>query len=306
MAPVGQDSEPDSSLAFVTLLRRLAPALALLAALALAPAAFGRPPLDAYRGAAAWVDRYDPTVLDDPWPALSEMRAHGVRTLFLETGNYKLPRGSDFADREADELILDQAHALGMRVVAWYLPGLADVALDLRRSQAAIDFETTFGHQRFDGFAADIESALVGSLGARNQATLAYSRGLRQLVGDGYALGAIVPDQRSSTIVPGLWPGFPFRALAPYYDVFLPMAYSTYRGAGAGFVYGYTRANVSFVRHATGRPVDLIAGLSDGLSAAESNAAMRGARAAGAIGAGFYDYSLSLDGTWAALRVLSP
>ena len=77
------------------------------------------------------------------------------------------------------------------------------------------------------------------------------------------------------------------------------------RGRGAGFVYRYTRGNVSFLRRATGRPVHVIAGLSDGLSSGEARAAMRGARAGGAIGAGFYDFSLSLDPTWNALEVLS-
>ena len=283
------------------LIRRLA-LLALLGALAApAAAAAATRPLDAYRGRAAWVDRYDPSVLDDPWPALSEMRAHGVRTLFLETANYRLPRRSDFADPVAAELILDEAHALGIRVVAWYLPGLADVTLDLRRSTAALDYVTPYGGQRFDGLAVDIEATAVGSIAARNRAVVAYTRALRSAAGPDRALGAIVPDERSSTIAPGLWPGFPFRALAPYYDVFLPMAYSTLRGAGAGFVYAYTRANVGFLRSATGRPVHLIAGLSDGLSGSEAAAAMRGARASGAIGASFYDFSLSLDATWAAL-----
>jgi hypothetical protein len=221
--------------------------------------------------------------------------------VFLETGNWRLPASSDFADLAADELILEQAHALGMRVVAWYLPGLTNVRLDLRRSRAAIELVTPYTGQSFDGFAADIESTNVGRVAARNRAVGAYSRGLRSIVGVRYALGAIVPDVRSSTIAPGLWPGFPFRALAPSYDVFLPMAYSTVRGRGAAFVYAYTRANVNFVRSATGRPVHLIGGLSDGLTSGEAAAAMRGARSGGAIGLSFYNFAISLDSAWQAL-----
>src|SRR2546423_6721426 len=176
--------------------------LLLVALLAAAAPARGAP-VDAYRGAGAWVSQYDAAVLEDPWPALLEMRAHGVRTVFLETGNYRLPRGRDFRDRVGDELVLAQAHALGMRVVAWYLPGLADVALDLRRTRAALALSTQPAGEGFDGFAVDIESTLIGSIRARNRALLSYTHAVRAEVGPDYPLGAIVPDERSATTTPG-------------------------------------------------------------------------------------------------------
>ena len=121
-------------------------------------------------------------------------------------------------------------------------------------------------------------------------------------MGSEYALGAIVPDQRSSTVSPGLWPGLPYGALASIYDVFLPMAYSTYRGHGAGFAYSYSRANVEFVRAATRRPVHLIGGLDPGLRSSEPEAIVRGAVDGGAIGVSFYDYVGATDATWRALK----
>jgi hypothetical protein len=255
--------------------------------------------LDVYSGAGAWVDQYDTEVLDNPFPALEEMRDRGVRTVYLETGSWRLPRARNFRDRQAMRLMIDQAHGLGMKVVAWYLPGLDQVRLDLRRTRAAFRLRSLQG-EPFDGFAADIESQRVRSLPARNAALMRYSRALRRHAGEDYALGAIVPDQRSSTISPGLWPGLPYAALAPLYDVFLPMAYSTYRGRGADFVYRYTRANVEFVRAATRRPVHLIGGL-DPLRAAEPGAVVRGARDGGAIGASFYDFVGATGATWRAL-----
>ena len=63
----------------------------------------------------------------------------------------------------------------------------------------------------FDGFAIDIESQRVRPIGARNAAMLRYSRALRRYAGPSYALGAITPDLRSTTVSPGLWPGFPYR-----------------------------------------------------------------------------------------------
>ena len=262
-----------------------------------------RPGVAVYRGIGAWVDMYDPAELGNPWPALAEMSRHGVRTLYFETASWRVDKSLDFKDEEAVELFLDEAHALGLKVVAWYLPGLDDLRTDLRRSRAVLNYETPRGHQRFDGFAIDIESQRVRSVPARDAALLRYTRGLRRYAGDGYALGAIVPDLRSTTVSPGLWPGFPYRAAARYYDVFLPMAYSSYRAHGAAYVYPYSRANVSTVRALTGRPVHLIGGLTDALSDSEAAGVVRGARDGGAIGASFYDFAIHQDGAWRALEL---
>lgn len=258
--------------------------------------------VDQYRGAGAWVDMYDEAELANPWPALVEMRRGGVRTLYLETASWRVPKTLDFKDEQAVDLFLDEAHALGIKVVAWYLPGFDDLGTDLRRSRAVLDHRTPGGGQSFDGFAIDIEAQNVRAVPARNAALLRYSRALRRLAGPAYALGAIVPDLRSTTVSPGLWPGFPYRGAAKLYDVFVPMAYSSYRGHGARYVYDYSRANVSTVRALTGRPVHVVGGLSDALGPGEHAAMVRGAVAGGATGASFYDFAIGQADTWAALR----
>ena len=263
-----------------------------------------RPGVDVYRGEGAWVDMYDPAELGNPWPALLEMRDHGVRTLYLETASWRVkPRSVDFKDPEAVELFLDEAHALGIKVVAWYLPGLDDMRMDLRRTRAALEYVTPNG-QRFDGLAIDIESQNVRPVRARNAALARYSRAVRRYAGASYALGAIIPDLRSTTVSPGLWPGFPYASAARYYDVFLPMAYSSYRGHGASYVYAYSRDNVRYVRAWTGRPVHLIGGLTDRLAPGDAGAMVRGARDGGAIGASFYDFAIGQDEAWRALTLL--
>ena len=265
-----------------------------------------RPGVEVYRGVGAWVDMYDPAALGNPWPALVERRDRGVRTLYFETASWRVkPKSVDFKDPQAVELFLDEAHALGIKVVAWYLPGFDDLRTDLRRTRAVLDYETPYGGERFDGLAIDIESQNVRGLTARNAALVRYSRAVRRYAGDDYALGAIIPDLRSTTVSPGLWPGFPYRTAARYYDVFLPMAYSSYRAHGASYVYRYSRSNVSTVRLWTGRPVHLIGGLTDALSDAEAGAVVRGARDGGAIGASFYDFAIGQDGAWRALTQLS-
>jgi hypothetical protein len=261
-----------------------------------------RPGVAVYRGVGAWIDMYDPAELGNPWPALVEMRDHGVRTLYLETASWRVPKALDFRDEQAVELFLDEAHALGLKVVAWYLPGLDDLRTDMRRSRAVLSYVTPRGGQRFDGLAIDIESQRVRAVPARNSALMRYSRALRRAAGPSYALGAIVPDLRSTTVSPGLWPGFPYRAAAHYYDVFLPMAYSSYRGRGGSFTYRYALANTRTVRALTGgRPVHMIGGLADSLSAGEAAGFARGARDGGAVGASFYDFAIGQDWAWDAL-----
>lgn len=293
--------------------RRALLTTAALAATFAATAAGGAAParaasLDAYRGAGAWVDIYSGGALSQPEAVVRRLAAAGVRTLYLETANWRRPRSVKIVWPNANRRFIAAAHARGMRVVAWYLPSLADLAADRERSLAAIRFKTANG-QGFDGFALDIESGVVAGISARNAQLMTLSRQLRAAVGRGYALGAIVPDARSTAPSRSLWPGFPYRSVASVYDVFLPMAYSTHRVSGAPATYAYTRANVARIRAGTGRPgvpVHIIGGLADGLDAGESRAVVQGARAAHALGVSFYNYGVSGAEEYSALRALSP
>src|SRR5205085_8644146 len=167
-----------------------------------------------------------------PEPVIAALASRGVKTLYLETANYRRGRSQLIVHPAADARLLDAAHAAGIKVVAWYLAGLRDLDADFARSMAAVEFETPTG-ERFDGFALDIESTVVSSIARRNANAVELSRNLRAAVGKEYALGAIVPDDLSTTCRHCLWPGFPYRSLGRIYDVFLPMAYSTFRVHGA-------------------------------------------------------------------------
>jgi hypothetical protein len=262
------------------------------------------PDLAPYRGPGAWIDIFDRRLLLHPGRAVASLTAHGVKTLYLETANwYRLAKNEPFAHPGAVGRLIDAAHASGMKIVAWYLPGFADLATDLRRSLAAIRFTTAAG-QRFDSFATDIEASLVRPIAARNRRLMLLSRRIRGVVGPSYPLGAIVPDDVSTTLLNGLWPFFPYASVARVYDVFLPMAYSTNRGHASSFVYPYTRANMQLIRARSGRPrmpIHVIGGLANRMGRAEDAAAIRAARDGGAIGASFYKVSWSDAGEWAAL-----
>jgi len=282
---------------------------AILVTLALAPPAAPSPahvapragPV-AYRGTGAWIDRYDFEQLPGAKLAVARMAAHGVRTLYVETASWRVPRDVDVVAPVQTAQLVEAAHAHGMRVVAWYLPAFDDLRLDLRRIRSALHFRTPAG-QGFDYFALDIEATAINPIRRRNAAFLKLSRSMRIAAGGDYPLGAIVPDARSTTGGGGLWPAFPYTAAARYYDVFLPMAYSTLnRATGARRVYAYTAANVRLVRKATHRPVHVIGGITDAMTPAEQAAVALAARDAGAVGASLYKFRLYDTGSWAALN----
>jgi hypothetical protein len=260
--------------------------------------------LSAYTGLATWVDLYDPHILRRPEAAVAEMAEHNVRTLFYETSNYQMH--SDIVRPDRVSRFVEAAHAQGLQIVAWYLPSFRNLAVDRRRSLAAINFVSRGGEQ-FDSFALDIESSLVKPATVRSSRLVSLSRQLRAAEPD-LALGAIVPAPRGMQRLPWYWPGFPFAQLAESYDVFLPMGYFTYRSSQPAFSNTYTQRNVSLLRTATGNPelaVHPIGGIAGNASAAQVREFVRAADAGGSIGASLYDFAGTTAKQWAALAAVT-
>jgi hypothetical protein len=257
--------------------------------------------VDDYRGLGTWVDLYDPAQFADPEATVAGMAARGVRTLYLETGNYK--QRSDLFRQGRLARFVEAAHASGIRVVAWYLPSFKNIARDLRRSLAAIEFRTPAG-ERFDSFALDIEAAVVKSPARRSQRLLRLSRQLRAAAGDSYPLGAIIPSPRGMQLVPSYWPSFPYAELDAIYDVFLPMTYYSYRVEGRRAVEDYIVRSMAIIREETGNPsvpIHVIGGIGDETSRLEARGFMRAAVGCRALGWSVYDYSVTRNPTWTAL-----
>jgi hypothetical protein len=283
-------------------LRRLALVAVLLVALA-APAAGAstpRPDLGAYSGLGTWLSIYANKHWHDPERQVAAMARNGARTLFLETGNYK--QKHDLVRPPRLGRFVDAAHAAGLRVVAWYLPSFANLARDERRAMAAIDFRSASG-ERFDGFALDIEATTVRSLRLRDQRLLQLSARLRSSVGPAYPLGAIIPSPIGMS--PSYWPGIPYRTLARDFDVFLPMAYSTDRGArGSDATFAYLAATVAAIRTGSGDPnvpIHLIGGLSRWMGPAETAGFMRAVAACAPLGYSLYSFPTTHPAAWPAL-----
>ena len=283
---------------------RLAAVLALALVLALPAGAAAAPSIEPYRGLGTWIDIYDDAQFRAPETTVAAVQARGVRTIYLETANFKQSRDLVRPDRLSR--FLDAAHARGIAVVAWYLPSFGPGGRDLRRSLAAIRFRSPAG-QAFDSFALDIEWSGVLPVALRNARALALSRRLRAEVGPDYALAAIIPNPRGMELRRDYWQPFPYAELAGVYDVFAPMVYSTYRGDGPGVVARDVTRSMTVLRTATGRPdvpIHLIGGLGDEFSGAEARAFARLVATLRPSGWSLYDFSVTAPSAWRALATL--
>jgi hypothetical protein len=291
--------------------RRLVLALAVLAAVLGAPASGATSSVarnrSAYAGFGTWLDIYATSFWTHPRREIAAMHRYGVRTLYLQTGNYE--QSIDLVRPQALGQFIDAAHAVGMRVVAWYLPSFLYPAQDARRALAAVRFRTAKGG-RFDSFALDIEASLVRSVPLRSKRLVQLSARLRSAVGHGYTLGAIIPSPVGIHRHPHYWPHFPYRSLARFYDVFLPMAYSTNRHLrGIAATRAYDVADIAIIRSHTGKPhvpIHLIGGLANAMGAKEIAGFMAAVGDCEPLGYSLYAYSVTRQTTWKALAVPPP
>lgn len=271
-------------------------------------------PVAAYRGLGTWVDVYDyvPAFQQEgEVPAVTpastaDMRRLGVDTVFLQTAQDDPRALGDTVDPKLLRRFVRAAHRSGLRVVAWYLPRFHDVAADLRRIQALLDFDA--GGETFDGIALDIEwTETVPDVAARNGALVDLSRQVVRAAGD-RTVGAIVLEPVLLELVnQSYWPDFPWRELASLYDVWLPMSYWTNRNESSGYRDGfaYTDENIRRLRNNLGDDEALvhpIGGIGDTADALDYEGFVRAARAGGAIGWSVYDFDVTASSVWPRLR----
>ena len=178
------------------------------------------------------------------------MKRRGVSTLYLATSHHRSPttwstRVSGVGDHRG------LTHDAGMKVGAWYQPCWSGRRATCGDASHAIRFETENG-RHVDSFASTSSRARWTPVERRQARLLRLAARLRDEVGSSYALGAIVPSPRLLELYPNSWRDFPFRRLARYFDVFLPMAYWTYHASTFAGARDYTRDSVSGIRRLTG------------------------------------------------------
>jgi hypothetical protein len=138
----------------------------------------------------------------------------GLTHLYVRTGSSWMGfYAQNFLNR-----LLPVAHKAGIRVYGWDFPNLRDWRVDADRSIAAIRYTTPDGH-RIDGFAADIETGGEGT-NLSPAGALAYGTALREGVGYGYPLIAVVP--RPSAAYQG---SYPYPHVVAQFDAIAPMVY---------------------------------------------------------------------------------
>ena len=277
-------------------------ALVACAALATAPtASASSASRDAYRGLAAWIDMFDARPWDEPERTIGDLARREVTTVFVQTSNYR--HRHDIHRRAALARLLAAAHAEGMAVVGWYLPGFTDPRRDWRRVEAAVSHVSELG-DRFDGFALDIEATAVKSIAVRNRRLLALAGRLRSLVGSDYALGAIVPDP----VTQRYWPRFPWRQVGERFDAVLPMSYWTAAVSGEARAYRHTRAALRALRTVIpdpAKPLHPIGGIASDASVREVRGFARAAIESGAAGASLYDAPITRPAQWRRLQPIA-
>lgn len=253
--------------------------------------------LRSFRRLGAWVDLYDyqlPGATLSRDAALDDLKARGVRTLYLQTSRFTVD--FDVAPNAAGWL--DAAHARGLHVVGWYLPGYGDMSRDVRRTLAVANLVTAAGN-RFDAVGVDIEAHT--GWGTTNEVPLATmnARAVEHLrivrANTSAPLSAITPQPTATDQAGETWYGFPWREVGGLVDLVLPMAYWPVSCRDA-CVRDYTLTNARYAASWSGRPVH-IAGrgypAADGTQVSDSDVVnfVDGAIAAPVIGGSLYDYA---------------
>ena len=291
MAIVTNDSGP-----------RVERGLAIVPAMVRAGASHDDRSVDAYRGYGTWVDVYDfaPSFQGGGAPALGPdvvdaMVASGVRTVYLQAAQLDERSPGALVDPAVVGQFLVRAQRAGLRVVGWYLPRFTDLDRDLAHLRAIADFEV-LGH-RFDGVAVDIEwTEGVPDHRQRSAALVELSERLRDAT-DGDPLGAIVlPPVQIEVVNTHKWPDFPWHALEPLYDVWLPMSYWTERRADSGLrdARTYSRENIRRLREDLDDPdarVHVIGGIGDQVDDRQASRFVKALEDMHAIGGSIYDWN---------------
>jgi hypothetical protein len=106
-------------------------------------------------------------------------------------------------------------------------------------------------------------------------------------------------------LLPRYWPHFPYAALARTYDVFLPMAYFSYRAHASAAIARYVRTSVAIIRAQTsdaGVPIHVIGGLANATTRTGAAAFLRAVAVCGVEGFSLYDYFATKSAVWPLMR----
>jgi hypothetical protein len=240
-------------------------------------------------GKGMWLTTWQDTHLDVA-RVVAQAKAAGLHQLWVRTGG----TNQGWYGRPLLTGLLPAAHAAGLSVIAWDFPTLSDPMRDVRRARH--NLRETFAGQRIDGFSPDIETIYEGTFDTNRRVQIYLSR-VRLDAGRMPVVATVLrpTDAQLAT--------YPYRAEAPYVDVFAPMVYWSCNEPGV-------TALASIKPLAALRPVHLIGQSYDmgpeggrhGLpSGREIWRFLDVAKRGGAVGASLYVYSSTRRPQWRAL-----
>lgn len=292
---------------------------ATLVAVVPGPAAHAEPDVDPYAGLGVWVDVFDyasrlqaagavPRVTVE---SVDDMANLGARTLYLQVANPDGVPSNQLTDRAELRALLERAHDEDMQVVAWFLPYVTDLDADDRFLREVVRLRAD--GRGFDAVALDIEDTnAVPDLTERNKRVVELARRARKIMPSDMALGGIVyPAVQLDVVNPVLWPTFPYQRLDRSIDVWLPMAYFTYRDEESGYrdAFRYGEESITRLRdHLDDQDaeVHLVGGIADLVTTADLDGFLRAVGETDSIGWSLYDYSTTFSTAWPALRAGPP
>ena len=235
---------------------------------------------------------------------IAAARANGFSFLAPQVGTSR--RG--YWAREEYDALLPAAHDAGLKVIPWVYCWLTDIPDDLELSLRALLHVAPSG-DRPDWLGVDLEENL------QEAPNRAFGQLLRALAGPESLLIAITyqPQIASGRMTP-------FPALAESFNVLAPMAYWHARPIAytEQDAYDYVADAVQLVRQRIGRPdapIAIVGQTFDWFSrneigphnptGAEVRGAIRGARDAGALGTGFFNWFSTTPEAWDAMAAES-
>lgn len=269
--------------------------IALIVLLALPASASASP----FAGLGTWIDIYDTAVIANPAKTVATARAHGVKTIYLETSNST--QRHTVVNAPGLRRLIAEAHAQSVAVVVWYLPTLENVNRDRTRILAATTFA---GAGSVDGLAVDIESSAVSRPTVRNRRLLKLMRAVRRALPT-LPLASIIPSPPGMVLRPTYWPGFPYAELSALSDAWIPMCYYSYHATTTAQIAPFAHDCVQLIKAATPNvvlPIHVAGGLAGGTTRAGTRAFADQVARDHAAGISLYDFATTRSGHWRALR----
>lgn len=255
-----------------------------------APATVDR--LAPFRGYGVWWDVYDwsPTFTSIKGRQLTINADHvdrvadaGVQTIYVQTGHHSAD--TDILDEPILTSMINRAHDRGMKVVGWYVPTHQDMERDLRRTEAPISLGV-------DGMGLDVETDDEPDVGARNARLIWAVENFAGRNPDTPFASIPNPPVLYDELNHQWWPNFPYKEVAPYFDVWMPMAYWTLRKGQWADPYLFVKENNDRLRAYTENPnlpLHPIGGLAEDTTAGTVEEMGRAMRDTNSIGGSLYD-----------------